>query len=134
MAKNMSPNSLNNLIPTNKREPSELKKMGLKGAATVNANKKRAKSIQEAFLLLADLELNLENDKEVNEILEKNGIVSTERQVATFMQMQRAKADSKGFEVMRDSSGEKPKDTVLNLNVLDAKREAELLKEHFGIE
>ena len=82
-----------NLIPMNKRTPRERKEIARKGAKATNELKAKRKTLREELLAL--LATGDNQNKMSLEIIEKA-----------------LKGDTKAFEVIRDTIGEKPKDQI----------------------
>ena len=82
-----------NLIPMNKRTPRERIEIARKGAKATNKKKAERKTLREELLLL------LATGNKQN----KMSIAMIEKAI---------KGDTKAFEVIRDTIGEKPKDQI----------------------
>ena len=82
-----------NLIPMNKRTPRERTEIARKGAKATNKKKAERKTLKEELLLL----LATGNNQN------KMSIAMIEKAM---------KGDTKAFEVIRDTIGEKPKDQI----------------------
>ena len=79
------------------------------------------------------MEMPLPKEDEIRKILQAKGLDSeilTEATAICYMQLQRAKADSKAFEVVRDTIGQKPVDK--QVVVANVESSADIIKNHFG--
>lgn len=86
-----------NLIPLNKRTQRERKEIAKKGAEAANKKKAERKTLKEELLLLLQ-----ENKMQEN---------------ISLALLEKAKSgDTKAFEVIRDTIGERPVEQVQNLN------------------
>lgn len=86
-----------NLIPVTKRSPRERKEICRKGAEATNRIKAQRKTLREELLLL----------------LAKG---DTQERLSLSLIQKAIKGDTKAYEVIRDTVGEKPKD-VIDANV-----------------
>ena len=87
-----------NLIPNSDRTPSELREMARKGGlASVEARRKRKTLKEELLLMLSDGE--------------------TQQSVTLALIEKAMSGDTKAFEVIRDTIGEKPIDKVMIADV-----------------
>jgi len=82
-----------NLIPLNKRTQRERREIASKGAKATNKKKAERKTLKEELLLL----------------LSKG---DTQKKMSLAMIEKAMNGDTKAFEVIRDSIGEKPKDKL----------------------
>ena len=82
-----------NLIPLNKRTQRERKEIARKGAEATNRIRAERKSLREELLLL------LEQDK-------------MQEKISLALLDQAKKGNTKAYEIIRDTIGEKPKDKV----------------------
>jgi translation elongation factor EF-Ts len=122
-----------NLINAAMKTPEQRKIDSTTGGIKSGIVKRRNKTIKESLLMLAQMDFNMEDDKKVRQKLEEFGISVTEQEIATFNLYQRAKNNAKDFEVMRDSSGQKPTDKVANVTVDDGRLAETIISEHFGV-
>lgn len=86
-----------NLIPLNKRTQRERKEIAKKGAEATNKKKAERKTLREELLLLL----------QENKMQENIGLALLEKAKS---------GDTKAFEVIRDTIGERPVEQVQNLN------------------
>lgn len=107
-----------NLIPIGSRPPRERSEIGRKGAEVTNRIKKEKKTLRQ------ELEALLE-------IADKNG--DTLQKKISFAMIQKAgKGDVKAYEIIRDTIGQKPKESVaveIDKNKEDAKQLLDNIKE-----
>lgn len=87
-----------NLIPLSSREAREISEMGKKGAAVAKQRKKERKLLKDSLLLLLECGNAQEN-------------------ICAALLAKAEKGDTKAFEIIRDSIGEKPVDKVEQINV-----------------
>lgn len=91
-----------NLIPQNKRTPEERSRIASMGGKARGEQKKRQKSFREALETLLG-----------NEIVDKNGnTVDILTAICTKQVEKASKGDTKAFEVIRDTIGQKPVEKV----------------------
>lgn len=121
-----------NLINAAMKTPEERKKASRNGGIKSGIIKRRNKTIKESLLMLAQMDFNMDDDKKVREKLEQMGIQVTEQEIATFNLYQRAKNNAKDFEVMRDSSGQKPTEKTMNVAIDESRLAQDIIAEHFG--
>lgn len=89
---------IKNLIPNSKRTPEELREMTKKGGIkSGEARRKRKKLKEELLLLLSEGDNN--------------------RRMSTAIFERALKGDTKAFEVIRDTIGEKPKEQIESTNI-----------------
>lgn len=88
-----------NLIPQNRRAKSEQRKIARKGGQASGEKRRERKLLKEALLLALD------------EPAGKNGQTSTEAIAAALIQ-QALRGNVRAFEIIRDTIGEKPTETV----------------------
>lgn len=102
-----------NLIPGNKRSPSELRENGKKGGIKSGEVRREKRLLADAAKLLLGLKIT---DKEKQDKLQAIGIKKEEMTNAMLMTaaiIERAQlGDTTAFNAIRDISGEKPKDTL----------------------
>lgn len=106
-------NNINNLIPNSQRSPQELKAMTSKGGIASGKARREKKMFQEAVLNALKAK-----DTDGMTMLEKGVVAVIERML---------KGDTKAFEVLRDTAGEKPTEKV-EASVTNENKE--LLKEY----
>lgn len=87
-----------NLIPNSQRSPSELREQCRKGGIKSGEVRRARKTLKEELLLL----LSQGN---------------TQEKISLAMIEKCLKGDTKAYEVIRDTIGEKPKEQVENLNI-----------------
>ena len=107
-----------NLVPITSRTPRERSEIGRKGAEVTNRIKREKKTLKQ------ELEALLE-------IADKNG--DTLQKKISFAMIQKAgKGDTKAYEVIRDTIGQKPKESVsveIDKNREEAKELLENIKQ-----
>lgn len=110
-----------NLIPNSERTPNELRQQTQKGGIASGEARRRKRDIRLA------LEALLEKD-----ISDKNGNVMTTTEAIALKQIEKAlKGDTKAFEVVRDTVGQKPTDKIdLTVNDDSAKEMDEYFARH----
>ena len=92
-----------NLVPTNKRTVDEAREISKKGGIASGEARRRKRDIRAA------MEALLERDYK-----EKNGELLSGAEAIAIRQMEKAlKGDTKAFEVVRDSAGQKPVEKVM---------------------
>lgn len=100
-----------NLIPNSERSPSELREQTRKGGIASGEARRRKRDIRLA------LEALLESD-----ITDKHGNVRSTAEAIALKQIEKAlKGDTRAFEVVRDTAGQKPMDKV-EVTGLDAEK------------
>jgi len=106
-----------NLIPLNQRSKEELREITSKGGKACVELKRRRKTLREELLLLLE-----EAD--------------TQKNISVAMIQKAMNGDTKAFEIIRDTVGEKPTDKIeqVNINTNEAYKElsAEELKKLAG--
>lgn len=108
-----------NLIPFTERSESEVRKLNSKGGVNSGEARRRKRDIRLA------LEALLEKD-----ISDKHGNTMTTTEAIALKQIEKAlKGDTKAFEVVRDTVGQKPIDKVAVTNIDQSLGE---LNEYFG--
>ena len=110
-----------NLIPFTERSESEVRKLNSKGGVNSGEARRRKRDIRLA------LEALLEKD-----ISDKNGNVMTTTEAIALKQIEKAlKGDTRAFEVVRDTVGQKPTDKIdLTVNDDSAKEMDEYFARH----
>lgn len=110
-----------NLIPFTERSESEVREMNSKGGVNSGEARRRKRDIRLA------LEALLEKD-----ITDKHGNTMSTAEAIAIKQIEKAlKGDTKAFEVVRDSAGQKPSDKVeLSVNDDSAKEMNEYFARH----
>ena len=108
-----------NLIPITSRTPEERSEIARKGAEATNKKLKERKTMREQLELLMKLPLSPKQDK-LREQIKELGIPDSEinMQMAMNVSMyqQAIKGNTKAYEIVRDTIGEKPIEQVENLN------------------
>lgn len=96
-----------NLKPNNKRSPKEVRENGAKGGIASGEARRKKRDLKLAIQVL------LETD-----IKGKNGEVKSGAEAIAIAQFQKAlKGDTRAFEVLRDTSGQKPVEKVEQVNI-----------------
>lgn len=110
-----------NLIPNSERTPSELREQTQRGGIASGEARRRKRDIRLA------LEALLEKD-----ITDRNGNTMSTAEAIAIKQIEKAlKGDTKAFEVVRDSAGQKPTDKIdLTVNDDSAKEMDEYFARH----
>ena len=99
----------------------------------IASNEKRRKTIILADTLKMLMEMPLSSEDEIRNILRSKGIEEdslTEATAICYTQIQRAKMDSKGFEVVRDTIGQKPIDKQVVAEITADSED--IIQRHFG--
>lgn len=108
-----------NLIPNSERTPSELREQTQRGGIASGEARRRKRDLRLA------LEALLEKD-----ISDKHGNTMTTTEAIALKQIEKAlKGDTRAFEVVRDTVGQKPIDKVAVTNIDQSLGE---LNEYFG--
>lgn len=110
-----------NLIPNSERTPNELRQQTQKGGIASGEARRRKRDIRLA------LEALLEKD-----ITDRNGNTMSTAEAIAIKQIEKAlKGDTKAFEVVRDSAGQKPSDKIdLTVNDDSAREMDEYFARH----
>jgi hypothetical protein len=110
-----------NLIPNSKRTPNELRQQTQKGGIASGEARRRKRDIRLA------LEALLEKD-----ITDRHGNTMSTAEAIAIKQIEKAlKGDTKAFEVVRDSAGQKPSDKIdLTVNDDSAREMDEYFARH----
>ena len=110
-----------NLIPFTERSESEVRKLNSKGGVNSGEARRRKRDIRLA------LEALLEKD-----ITDRHGNVMSTAEAIAIKQIEKAlKGDTKAFEVVRDSAGQKPSDKLdVTVNDDSAKEMNEYFARH----
>ena len=110
-----------NLIPFTERSESEVRKLNSKGGVNSGEARRRKRDIRLA------LEALLEKD-----ITDRHGNVMSTAEAIAIKQIEKAlKGDTKAFEVVRDSAGQKPSDKIdVTVNDDSAKEMNEYFARH----
>lgn len=96
-----------NLIPCNKRSEAETREMGKKGGQASGEARRRKRDIRLAVEALLEKEYK-----------GKDGKILSGAEAITVKQMEKAlKGDTKAFEVLRDTAGQKPVEKVEQVNI-----------------
>lgn len=108
-----------NLIPNSERSPSELREQTRKGGIASGEARRRKRDIRLA------LEALLEKD-----ITDKHGNTMSTAEAIAIKQIEKAlKGDTKAFEVVRDTAGQKPADKMEIAGLAEQKQELKELLE-----
>lgn len=106
-------NSLNNLIPSNKRTPSERREIARKAGIKSGEVRRAKKTFRTLFEDFGEMKIT---DKELKEGLKKAGIEEEEMvnkvAIAFSMYLKAISGDTRAFELIRDTMGEKPSDKI----------------------
>ena len=110
-----------NLIPNSERTPNELRQQTQKGGIASGEARRRKRDIRLA------LEALLEKD-----ITDRHGNTMSTAEAIAIKQIEKAlKGDTKAFEVVRDSAGQKPSDKIdLTVNDDSAREMDEYFARH----
>ena len=96
-----------NLIPTTKRSKEEARELGRKGGKASGEARRKKRDIRLAMEALLEKTYKGKNGKEL-----------TGAEAIALKQMEKAlKGDTKAFEVVRDTSGQKPVEKVEQVNI-----------------
>ena len=96
-----------NLIPNNERTPNELREQCRKGGIASGEARREKRDLKKAIEIL--LETDIKN---------KNGEIKSGAEVIALAQFQKAlKGDTRAFEVLRDTAGQKPIEKVMVADV-----------------
>ena len=111
MAKDYNAENLRSFADIDEKEH---KKISAKGGANSQKTRKRRKMLKEQLEILLSMPLN---DEEIKEQIKDLGIISddeTNNQMAIVIALyeKALSGDTKAFEIIRDTVGEKPKDEV----------------------
>ena len=85
--------NMNNLIPNSKRSPEEVRENGRKGGIKSGETRRKRKTLREELLALLETE-------------------QYQKKISLSLIKQAVDGNTKAFEVIRDSIGEKPSDKV----------------------
>jgi len=114
-----------NLIPVTMRSPREQKEISSKGGKASAIKKKQNKTFQELAQMMLNSKLQDKNIiKKIKEICPDIDIKDiTNRSALLISQIEKAVVlkDTKAFEVIRDTSGEKPVDRIEEESKIDIK-------------
>lgn len=106
-------NSLNNLIPSNKRTPSERREIARKAGTKSGEVRRAKKTFRTLFEDFGEMKIT---DEELKEGLKKAGIEEEEMvnkvAIAFSMYLKAISGDTRAFELIRDTMGEKPSDKI----------------------
>ena len=106
------PNS-KNLISNNERTPEELREMTRKGGIASGESRRRKKTLREQMEMLLSLPVQ---DEATKAFIESLGIESEEVNnalaITLSMYQEALKGNTKAFELIRDTIGEKPTDML----------------------
>lgn len=96
-----------NLKPNSKRSPKEVRENGAKGGIASGEARRKKRDLKLAMQLLLE-----------QEIEGKNGEKKTGAEAIAVAQFKKAlKGDTRAFEVIRDTSGQKPVEKVEQVNI-----------------
>ena len=106
-------NNADNLIPNSERTPEELREMTRKGGIKSGETRRRKKTLREQMEMLLSLPVQ---DDETRAFIESLGIESEEVNnalaITLSMYQEALKGNTKAFELIRDTIGEKPTDRL----------------------
>lgn len=106
-------NSLNNLIPANKRTASERREIARKAGIKSGEVRRAKKTFRTLFEDFGEMKIT---DEELKEGLKKAGIEEEEMvnkvAIAFSMYLKAISGDTRAFELIRDTMGEKPSDKI----------------------
>lgn len=106
-------NSLNNLIPSNKRTPSERREIARKAGIKSGEVRRAKKTFRTLFEDFGEMKIT---DEGLKEGLKKAGIEEEEMvnkvAIAFSMYLKAISGDTRAFELIRDTMGEKPSDKI----------------------
>lgn len=117
-----------NLIPNSMRSKSEVRANSRKGGIKSGESRRRKKELKEIIEMMFE--------KEYAMMEGKNEVKMSGAEAIAMKQMEKAlKGDTKAFEVLRDTAGQKPVEKVEQINI-DAEYESRIkeLKEMFADE
>lgn len=97
-----------NLQPQNMRTKSEQREIAIKGGKASGAARRRKKTLREELLFLLEQKQTDKNGKKH----------TTQEYISLALIQQAARGNTKAFEIIRDTIGEKPEETV-NVNAPD---------------
>lgn len=111
MAKNYNAENLRSFADIDEKEH---KKISAKGGANSQKTRKRRKMLKEQLEILLSMPLN---DEEIKEQIKDLGIISDDEMnnqmaIVIALYVKALNGDTKAFEIIRDTVGEKPKDEV----------------------
>lgn len=96
-----------NLKPNSKRSPKEVRENGAKGGIASGEARRRKRDLKLAIQMLLE-----------QEIEGKNGEIKTGAEAIAVAQFKKAlKGDTRAFEVLRDTAGQKPIEKVEQVNI-----------------
>lgn len=96
-----------NLIPNSERTPKQRRENARKAGIASGKARQRKKELKEIINLLFEKEFK-----------NKDGVVMSGAEAIAMKQMEKAlKGDTKAFEVLRDTAGQKPVDKVEQVNI-----------------
>lgn len=111
MAKDYNAENLRSFADIDEKEH---KKISAKGGANSQKTRKRRKMLKEQLEILLSMPLN---DEEIKEQIKDLGIISDDEMnnqmaIVIALYVKALNGDTKAFEIIRDTVGEKPKDEV----------------------
>jgi general stress protein YciG len=104
--------NIDNLIPTKNRTPEEAREMARKGGYASGVARRAKKSMKQSMELMLNMALktgkqvNLEDIETFGGIKGKN--ITVQDQMIYKLMLKALKGDKKAFELIRDTSGQKP--------------------------
>lgn len=102
-----------NLIPFDKRTESEQREIKRKGGKKSGEKRRQQKTFKELFNLLLDLPVKDENTKLFIESLGVDPeLVNNDMALVISMYQEALRGNTKAFELIRDTKGEKPADKI----------------------
>lgn len=106
-------NSLNNLIPSNKRTPSERREIARKAGIKSGEVRRAKKTFKTLFEDFGEMKITDEGLKKgLKEAgIEEDGMVNKVA-IAFSMYLKAISGDTRAFELIRDTMGEKPSDKI----------------------
>lgn len=106
-----------NLIPMNKRTKSEQRAITTSGGIASGESRRKRKFLKEAFETLLSSEITLDLAAALNEKVNALGIDTSEFTVNDYIALAQVinavQGDSKSFEIIRDTIGQKPVEKVI---------------------
>lgn len=97
-----------NLIPNSERSPKEVRANGAKGGIASGEARRKKRDLKLAMQALLEADIK---DKKTGEVM------SGAEAIAVAQYKKALKGDAKAFELIRDTSGQKPVDKVEQVNI-----------------
>lgn len=119
------------ITPFNQLSPEARSYNARLGGLAKQEKRRKTLILSETMQML--MQMPLANEDEIRNILLSKGLDSemlTEATAICYTQLQRAKQDSKAFEVVRDTIGQKPVERQVVLS--NQENPADIIKKHFG--